>query len=851
MKNVVYNFSRKRSIKYIIIISLLSFLVLPIFRKNNKNISLFSLLNDKLLESNYTEIVENIEIESSDYIDREPGSWHIDKSAEWTSTTSARVHFDVSSILKSNNKYKDIILILDVSGSMEGDKLEKVKNDTTELIEYVLSDQNNNVALITYDTDSEIITEFTNDKDLLISKINALTEMQDTNYNAPLKNVDQIMKNYIKRDNREVISLFLTDGYPNRDLPNQKVTYKLLKSKYPYMVINGIQYEMGKDVKKELKEVSDSQWIVDIQSLHNVLFEASINPLAYEKFEVVDYIDKDYFALNSIDNIKVSKGSVKLEEENGLQKIVWTLDNSLTGFSATMDIDLSLKEQYVGVDGFYPTNEKEDVTYKLDEGIKIVKSDNTPVLKSGYNVKYESNTPEGCNISDRVETHYVYEKVQLDSNSLECEGYLFKGWSIITDVKKINDDVFVMPDKDVVVRGIWSKQSIKKSMDGTIHVSNDLYNVVKKDSDKGYGAYKYTGEVTDTYDNKGNKSIYYYKNNNINNNVLFGGYCWQIIRTTATGGIKMIYNGYPTSGKCTKTGTSRQLGTKSEFNINYKSPVYISYMYNKAYEYKIGVPKTNSLAGNSVTYSGSTYTLVDQKTNIDDTHHYTCNNTYGSCSTVRYYFGWNNYIELTKGKKIEEALFDDMLKSDSSNSISSTIKTSLDNWFQSNMNRYTDYLEDTVFCNDRTITNYEESGWNPNGNLISEALNFSPYERQSADLKCVNETDRYSTSNPRAKLNYPVGLISMDEVLLTKSTAKTIGDDTFLDIGTYYWTISPGKFDPLNGNAEPYRMYTSGYMFPFYTYNKGGVRPVISLKPHTVYTEGDGSKDTPYIISTN
>lgn len=45
--------------------------------------------------------------------------------------------------------------------------------------------------------------------------------------------------------------------------------------------------------------------------------------------------------------------------------------------------------------------------------------------------------------------------------------------------------------------------------------------------------------------------IYYYRGAVDNNNVIFGGYCWQIVRTTDTGGIKMIYNG-------AVTGTSEE-----------------------------------------------------------------------------------------------------------------------------------------------------------------------------------------------------------------------------------------------------------------------------------------------------
>ena len=37
--------------------------------------------------------------------------------------------------------------------------------------------------------------------------------------------------------------------------------------------------------------------------------------------------------------------------------------------------------------------------------------------------------------------------------------------------------------------------------------------------------------------------IHYYRGEVDNNHVIFGGYCWKIVRTTETGGVKLLYNG--------------------------------------------------------------------------------------------------------------------------------------------------------------------------------------------------------------------------------------------------------------------------------------------------------------------
>ena len=222
-----------------------------------------------------------------------PGSWQVEKSSKWISKGRARVTFDVDTTLITKNKDKDLIMVLDVSSSMYGDKLEKVKQDSIGLIQNVLSNDNNKVSLITFSSDSTILSNLSNDEDSLIKMINSLNTSTGTNYYQGLVNVDNILKNYTKEDDRDTIVLFLTDGYPNEDSPNQLGQYQYLKEKYPYIVVNAIQYEMGSTILGQVKEISDNQYIADIETLNNVLFDASVISIPYEKYEIIDYIDNN------------------------------------------------------------------------------------------------------------------------------------------------------------------------------------------------------------------------------------------------------------------------------------------------------------------------------------------------------------------------------------------------------------------------------------------------------------------------------------------------------------------------------------------------------------------------------
>ena len=566
------------------------------------NVNVVNILTTKILNSLgiYTEEIISVGIESSDYQSKTGGSWHIDKSAMWTGRDSAKVTFHLNTVLIPAEKNKDIILVLDISGSMVGDKIDRAKSDAIELINYVLEDTNNRIALVTFSDNAEILSNFTNDKNVLTEKINEITAVGETNYNAALQNVNEVMNGYIKEATKDVVTLFLTDGYPSIDTPNQISTYKLLKDKYPYMSINGVQYEMGTSIIKQIEEITDYQYAADQSTLNNILFEASVSPKAYEKFEVVDYIEKDYFYINSVDDIEVTYGEVKLEEENGLQKITWNLGTSsfLTGKSARMYINLKLKEDYLSNKGYYPTNNKERVTYKLLEGTeKTVNSSKTPVLKNNFKVTYNTNPPIGCNIEQITEEEYfVYENVTKRNDKLSCDGYLFKGWEVVENVTKVNDEVFLMPGNDVNIRGTWTKQDIAKSMDGTVYVAPNLYNVVKNDALNNKGAVLYTGNGKDTF----KREVYYYNGEKTtpNNYVKFGGFCWKIVRTTDTGGVKLVYNGLPQE-------TFKTNPIEENEYINVTNDTEFEYKFDKTTNKWISTNHTHSRTG-TITFSVAT-----------------------------------------------------------------------------------------------------------------------------------------------------------------------------------------------------------------------------------------------------
>ena len=386
----------------------------------------------------------------------------------------------------------------------------------------------------------------------------------------------------------------------------------------------------------------------------------------------------------------------------------------------------------------------------------------------------------------------------------------------------------------------------KDSIQCDYEENKSLYNEIEKryNEDKTYLGL-YNGEGADTYANP----VYYYKGNVQNNNVLFGGFCWKIVRTTETGGVKIVYNGVQKDGSCNNTGTDSQIGI-SAFNNDNNSPAYVGYMHNTIYTYGYRSMSSNIVFGNSFTYANSTYTLTDTKTvatwssgyNTINNNHYTCMTTGITCSSIYYVYYTDStyayYITLTGGKSVNDAL-NEMLYANDVNTNDSTIKNYIDSWYVNNIKgKYEDKLEDTVFCNDRSILSL--GGWNPKGGSTTDSLQFKNYDKSNQSLVCANETDSFSMSNVKAKLKHPIGLLSSPEMRLA-----SYGSSHYFNNGKYVWLASPYGF--YNDFAFVGGVSASGWSDGSVD-SSLGVRPSVSIKPGTSFSSGDGSYTSPFVI---
>mgnify|MGYP004458284265 FL=1 len=268
-----------------------------------------------------------------------------------------------------------------------------------------------------------------------------------------------------------------------------------------------------------------------------------------------------------------------------------------------------------------------------------------------------------------------------------------------------------------------------------------------------------------------------------------------------------------------------------------------AYKYAKDFEYKIdsedGTYKYFLKDDGMISFWDITDSTNQESLN---NAHYTCFNTTGKCTKISYIYYLDEtyvyYINIEDGKSVEDAK-NEILYNDDVNEINSTIKTGIDLWYEKYLLKYSDYLEDTIFCNDRSQSNSATNGWNPNGGSLLTKIYFNG----SSDLNCPSEVDSFSTLNDKAKLKYKVGLMSYREMDL-------LGNDNARSTVKIYWTVSPFLFQGTSAGSRVVKAdgsLSGGY----YLYSAVGVRPAISLKPSTEYVDGDGSMANPYIIETN
>ena len=372
----------------------------------------------------------------------------------------------------------------------------------------------------------------------------------------------------------------------------------------------------------------------------------------------------------------------------------------------------------------------------------------------------------------------------------------------------------VQTDDNDTDTGIFANITIANS--GVYKYDANTFGVAS-DAANTHDIYYYRGVLDSDLD--GTDSTYGSNGNGVTwpNYVKLGNTCWRIVRTTGSGGVKMIYNGLYSSG------------TTSNSCANAQDNAQIT---NLAFDITAN--------GNSRSILGAGYTHRSS---------YTTTTTDTAYSTL---FGSNS--------------------SYSFNSVNSTIKDYIENTWFSNISSYESLLEPSAgFCNDRTMngsilwdnpmadtakvkTPYASSysgnfayGFGPNKRNWSSSYGYTP------TLNCARDrADLYTTSSAsdgNNQLSKPVALLTADEITFTGAGNISDHNNAYTHSGSAFWTLSP------------YDRAADGYvrMFAEYSLNVGfvgpivsdarGVRPAVSLALGATITGGTGTAVDPWVVA--
>ena len=185
------------------------------------------------------------------------------------------------------------------------------------------------------------------------------------------------------------------------------------------------------------------------------------------------------------------------------------------------------------------------------------------------------------------------------------------------------------------------------------------------------------------------------------------------------------------------------------------------------------------------------------------------------------------------------------------NTNNSTIKTYLDNWYNTNLGSYTSYMSTSAgFCNDRSLYDNGEgygTEWTYYGGVNRGSETYKP------QFKCPQTNDLFTitTSQHGNKLlTAPIGLLTLDELAYGGGVFSTINNNYYLNDNTFYWTMTPVAFISASDTygAHLAANDASSYTLQYYSNYSLGVRPVINLSDDVEVVIGDGTKDSPYVV---
>ena len=465
-------------------------------------------------------------------------------------------------------------------------------------------------------------------------------------------------------------------------------------------------------------------------------------------------------------------------------------------------------------------------TYAVDYSVSLIPNSSNTVKPEYINYRLcvgktneSSNCGEVQTLSNKVD--YVLYNDNLSNNG-DSTIYYLKIWvndnypTTETSTKAINLNVGVEAKN---VKGELTNTNTLGGRilnDSRITINKDVPDFSKVETTE-KGIYKAEDDYGTTYYFRGKQSYNY---------VSFADKIWRIVRINGDGSIRLVLD--------SSAGTSK-------FNTSYNDNAYVGYMY--------GMTGQTSSNTNQCIKLNSAGTAAE----VDTT-----NTTEDAC--------------ISAGGKWAATPYD----ATHANVVSSTVKKSLDTWYENNIKtNYSDYIADTLFCNDKTLASNgiggvsTQYGYGTNKTYYASTARLQ-YSSGTTSIttvkptfKCAESaTNTYSRftvdvatlsngNKTNGDLTYPIGFLSADEVSFAGAYKYGQTNKSYYlynsSITSYWWLSSPSYYS--GSYAFWWCVYGSnGNLYNASVNISGVLRPSINLKAELLVGGGDGTSSNPYTV---
>ena len=222
-----------------------------------------------------------------------------------------------------------------------------------------------------------------------------------------------------------------------------------------------------------------------------------------------------------------------------------------------------------------------------------------------------------------------------------------------------------------------------------------------------------------------------------------------------------------------------------------------------------------NVENNYVNFAGFTWRIV--RINEDGTIRIIMQDGINNNTNYHYFSNYNNYTYMYY--------------------TNSPIKTVIENWYQTNIGSKTNLSSSVAkgdyYCEQAKVT-VASSYTAGNATMI-------PFRNYTPDFKCSSD------GNGKGVVNASVGLLTYDEVVYAGGYYAKGNGSYYLYRSRDWWTMSPagysGSYSRVVFNSK------TGYIdFSMYNNLSIDVRPVLNLMATTQISDGDGTKENPFVI---